>query len=360
VSTLNTALWYASRGTGVVALVTFTLVVLLGILTRSGRTIPGLSGFVTAGFHRNASLVATSFLVIHIVTAIIDPYASIKIVDAFIPFVSSYRPLWLGLGAVAFDLILAIIITSLLRNRIGRRTWRGLHWFTYVMWPIAVVHSLGTGSDSSKAWFVAITAVCVFLVVVAATWRVIVVSEAPIGARVTAVTAILVGPMILAAWAIVGPLAPHWAIRAGTPLSALSTTAKNAVKTTPKPVVTQKPVTLAKVPSGTVHIRGKVTTLQQSGGGVAIVLDGQMSSGASGQFRIVLRGVPAQTGGVSLSEGIVYVAPSTGGLWQGKVVSLNGGNIDALLSGPRRSVDAATTLSLNQAQTTFEGSVTFS
>jgi sulfoxide reductase heme-binding subunit YedZ len=340
----------------------FTLVVLLGILTRSGRTIPGLSGFVTAGFHRNAALVASSFLIIHIVTAIIDPYASIKIVDAFIPFVSSYRPLWLGLGAVAFDLILAIIITSLLRNRIGRRTWRGLHWFTYVMWPIAVVHSLGTGSDSSKPWLVAITAACVFLVVVAATWRVIVVSDAPTGARVTAVTAILVGPMVLAAWAILGPLAPHWAIRAGTPLSALSSSAKSAAasKSTPKPVVTTKPVALAKVPSGTAHIRGKVTTLQQSGGGVAIVLDGQMSSGMAGQFRIVLKGFPAQGGGVSLSEGLVYVAPSSGGLWQGKVVSLNGGNIDALLSGPRRSVDAATTLTLNQAQTTFEGSVTFS
>ena len=114
------------------------------------------------------------------------------------------------------------------------------------------------------------------------------------------------------------------------------------------------------MPSGTAHIRGKVTTLQQSGGGVAIVLDGQMSSGMSGQFRIVLKGFPAQGGGVSLSEGLVYAAPSTGGLWQGKVVSLNGGNIDALLSGPRRSVDAATTLTLNQAQTTFEGSVTFS
>jgi sulfoxide reductase heme-binding subunit YedZ len=345
----------------VVALVTFTLVVLLGILTRSGRTIPGLSGFVTAGFHRNASLVAASFLIIHVVTAIIDPYASIKIVDAFIPFVSSYRPLWLGLGAIAFDLILAIIITSLLRNRIGPRTWRALHWFNYVMWPLAVVHSLGTGSDASQAWFVAIAAACVFLVVVAAIWRIIAVSQAPMGFRVAAVTVVIVGPMIVAGWAVVGPLAPHWAIRAGTPLSALSTSAKNAAaKKSPKPIVTTKPATLAKVPSGTAHVRGTVTTLQQSGGGVAIVLDGQMSSGMSGQYRIVLRGTPAQTGGVSLSEGLVYVAPSTGGLWQGKVVSLNGGNIDALLSGPRRSVDAATSLSLNQAQTTFEGSVTFS
>jgi sulfoxide reductase heme-binding subunit YedZ len=359
VSTLNTALWYASRGTGVVALAMFTLVVLVGILTRGGRTLPGLSGWVTSSFHRNASLVAATFLIIHIATSIIDPYASIKIVDAFIPFVSSYRPLWLGLGAVAFDLMLAIIITSLLRNRMGSRSWRVIHWFTYVMWPLAVVHGFGTGSDASQPWFVAITAMCVFLVLLAVIWRIIVISEMSVAARAASVVAVLFAPMILAVWAVLGPLAPHWAIRAGTPLSALSSNLKTkATNSSPKPVVTKKPTTVVKVPSGTANVRGKVINVTQPNG-VAIVLDGSMSNGMTGQYRIVLRGTPLPSGGVSLNSGTVYVAPTTGGLWQGKVVSLNGGNIDAMLSGPRRSVDAATTLTLDQAQKNFQGSVTF-
>jgi len=356
VSTLNTALWYAARGTGVVALVLFTLVVLLGILTRSGRTVPGLSGFVTAGFHRNASLVALGFLVIHIVSSIIDPFASIKIVDAFVPFVASYRPIWLGLGAVAFDLVLAIVITSLLRNRIGRRTWRGLHWFTYAMWPIAVVHSLGTGSDSAQPWMVGLVAVCVSLVVIAALWRIILVSHAPVAARAAAVTAVLVGPMALAIFAVLGPLAPHWSIRAGTPASVLASSGPRIKTTTHNPTTT---VAAVKVPAGTVNISGKVTTLQQTNG-VAVVLDGNMSSGSKGQFRIILRGQPAQGGGISLSDGTVQVAPSTGGLWQGSVVSLNGGTVQAQLTGPKRTVNAVTNLTLDSTQTTFQGTVTFS
>lgn len=358
-NTLNTSLWYASRGTGVVALVMFTVVVIVGILTRGGRTLPGLSGWVTSTFHRNASLVATTFLVIHIASSIIDPYASIKIVDAFIPFVSSYRPIWLGLGAIAFDLVLAIVITSLTRNRLGRRSWRAIHWFTYVMWPVAVIHGLGTGSDVTQNWFVAITAACIFVVVAAVIWRILVISELSVPARAVSVVGVLVAPMLAAAWAVIGPLAPHWAIRSGTPLTALSSAHRQpAVSGTTKPVATKPATQLVKVPSGTATISGKVVTLRQNGG-VAIVLDGKMSNGMTGQYRIVLRGQPLPSGGVALNEGTVYVAPDTGGLWQGKVVSLNGGNIDALLSGPRRKVDAATTLTLDQAQTSFQGSVTF-
>jgi hypothetical protein len=200
---------------------------------------------------------------------------------------------------------------------------------------------------------------CVFLVLLAVIWRIIVISEMSVAARSAAVVAVLFAPMILAVWAVLGPLAPHWAIRAGTPMSALSSTHKaNSKGTTPKPVVTTKPNAVVKVPSGTATVSGKVVNVSQSGG-VAIVLDGTMSNGMTGQYRIVLRGTPLPSGGVSLTSGTVYVAPTTGGLWQGKVVSLNGGNIDAMLSGPRRAVDAATTLTLDQAQKHFQGSVTF-
>ncbi|HSR22377.1 MAG TPA: ferric reductase-like transmembrane domain-containing protein, partial [Candidatus Eisenbacteria bacterium] len=142
-----TALWYLSRATGVVSLVLLTLVVLLGVtVNRQGR-LPGLPRFAVAGLHRNAALLAVSLLVVHVGTAVYDPYVTIRWVDALVPFVSSYRPFWLGLGAFAVDLLLAVILTSLLRLSIPRRAWRATHWLAYAAWPVALVHGLGTGPD---------------------------------------------------------------------------------------------------------------------------------------------------------------------------------------------------------------------
>ena len=94
------------------------------------------------------SLLVIVFLVIHIVTSVLDSFAPISLTAAVIPFVSSYRPLWLGLGTLSFDLILALAITSLIRRRLGYATWRAVHWLAYASWPVAVLHGLGTGSDT--------------------------------------------------------------------------------------------------------------------------------------------------------------------------------------------------------------------
>ncbi len=143
----NTALWFASRATGVVSLALLTLVVILGILvSRQGR-LPGLPGFAVTGLHRNISLLSVAFVAVHVVTAIADPYVTIRLVSAVIPFTSGYQPFWLGLGAISADLIAALIVTSLIRARLSRRTWRGVHWLAYAAWPVAFAHSLGAGPD---------------------------------------------------------------------------------------------------------------------------------------------------------------------------------------------------------------------
>ena len=124
----STALWYATRGTGVVALLLLTAVVLLGVSSTFRWRSPRLPKFLVHGLHRNLTLLVLAFLAVHIVTAVVDTFAPIRIVDAVIPFVGAYRPFWLGLGAVAFDLLIALTATSLLRARVGVRLWRGLHW----------------------------------------------------------------------------------------------------------------------------------------------------------------------------------------------------------------------------------------
>src|SRR6202022_3409879 len=104
-------------------------------------------GYLTIGLHRDLSLLTLAFLVIHVVTSVLDPFARLGLRDALVPFSSWYRPLWLGLGVVAAELVVALVLTSLVRKHIGFRLWRVIHWFAYIAWPAALLHGLGTGSD---------------------------------------------------------------------------------------------------------------------------------------------------------------------------------------------------------------------
>jgi methionine sulfoxide reductase heme-binding subunit len=170
--TSTEGLWFASRATGVVALVLLTVVVVLGVaVNRKGR-LPGLPRFAVTSLHRAVSLLSVAFLAVHIATAIADPFVSIGIAASVIPFTSHYQPFWLGLGAVSVDLMLALVITSLLRGRIGRRTWRAVHWLAYASWPVAVAHSIGSGPDMWRGWLAWLTIGCAAAAVAALGWRI--------------------------------------------------------------------------------------------------------------------------------------------------------------------------------------------
>ncbi len=168
----DTILWYATRGAGAVSLVLLTGVVLLGILSAMRWQTASWPRFLTTGFHRNLALATLIFLAVHVVTAVVDPFTALGWKAATIPFSSPYRRLWLGLGVVAVYLLLAIVVTSLLRPLFGHRAWRMVHWLSYAMWPIAVIHGIGTGTDPRFAWMLAIEAACIGSVVAALAWRV--------------------------------------------------------------------------------------------------------------------------------------------------------------------------------------------
>jgi predicted ferric reductase len=166
-------LWYVTRATGLVSLVLLTVSVLLGLLTAgrfSGQRWPR---FLIQGMHRNVSLLVLVFLALHVVGTVLDSYTSISLAAAFVPFASFYKPLWLSLGAVALDLLVALVVTSLARGRLGYRAWRRLHWLAYACWPVAVAHGLGIGTDRSVTWVIALTVACVGCVGAAATWRIL-------------------------------------------------------------------------------------------------------------------------------------------------------------------------------------------
>jgi sulfoxide reductase heme-binding subunit YedZ len=169
---MSSALWYVGRGTGVASLLLLTVVVALGIATRSGRAVLGLPRFAVAAVHRTASLTAVVFLLIHVGSLYFDPYAQLRLVDFVLPFTGAYRPFWLGLGTVGLDLIAALVVTSLLRHRIGLRTWRAVHWLAYLSWPVALSHALGNGTDNGTWWLRGLAATCTLAVLGAVGWRV--------------------------------------------------------------------------------------------------------------------------------------------------------------------------------------------
>jgi methionine sulfoxide reductase heme-binding subunit len=207
-------LWYATRATGLVAFLLLTLCVVLGVLTAVRFTRPRLPRFVTLGLHRNASLLAVVFLFLHVLTTVVDTYTSISVQAAFIPFSSNYRTFWLGMGAVASDLLLALIVTSLVRLHLGYRSWRAIHWLAYVSWPVALVHALGTGTDPATPWMSALTLLCVTSVVGAVGWRLATGWPHRKSLRLGMAAVTIAAVLSVWAWAASGPLAPHWSQRA--------------------------------------------------------------------------------------------------------------------------------------------------
>ena len=227
-------LWYTTRATGVVALILLTLTVALGVAGTARLETRAMPRLVRSGLHRNVSLLAVAFVATHILTTVLDPYAGIGFISAVIPFSSAYRPLWLSLGAIAFDMLLAIVISSLVRTRLPHRAWRAVHWLAYASWPVALWHGLGTGTDSRLSWLLLLDAACVLVVAGAVWWRLRLAPRTDLRkAGILATAGFVLATIVFVA---IGPSQPGWARRAGTPAHALgSVHAKTGQRTVQAP-----------------------------------------------------------------------------------------------------------------------------
>ncbi len=345
------ALWYLTRGSGVVALLLLTTSVALGVLTTIRWSRERWPRFTVAGLHRNLTLLAIVFVAIHVATTILDGYAPVGIKDIFVPFVSRYRPVWLGLGAVAFDLLLALVVTSLLRARLGVRLWRGFHWLAYLSWPIALVHSLGTGSDARIPWMVAIGLGSVGVVVLAVLARVAFGGGAA-GARLAAVAAALVVPAGIGVWYQSGPAQHGWAKRAGTPATIL-------LRRATVPAARQTLVSSAFPASRfTASLNGTIHESRSGAGVLLIVIAGKLHGGPAGAVRVDLRGAPQGGGVVMDASGVSYVPRGTRTVYTGSVTALSGNQIESVVTasaGHRLQLSFA--LNIDLAGGTVTGSV---
>lgn len=155
-----TWVWYLNRATGIVSLVLMTLTLVLGVAVQRQARVPGLPRFGLVTLHRNVSLLSALLLVTHVVSAVADSYVSIGWMSVLVPFTAGWRPIQVALGTLAVDLLLLVIGTSLLRGRIPVRLWRGIHWTSYLLWPLAFLHGLTAGTDLGSGWALAVALIC--------------------------------------------------------------------------------------------------------------------------------------------------------------------------------------------------------
>jgi methionine sulfoxide reductase heme-binding subunit len=173
----STAFWYATRATGLMALVLLTVTMVLGITTTTRARARRWPGFAQQELHRRLSMLATVFVALHVLTSALDTYVHIGWAAIVVPFTSGYDSFWVGIGAVSLDLMAAVFVTSLLRSRLRPGTWRAVHWLAYLCWPVALAHTFGMGTDAGEFWVVVLGALSVAAVLAALVWRVATVSR---------------------------------------------------------------------------------------------------------------------------------------------------------------------------------------
>jgi sulfoxide reductase heme-binding subunit YedZ len=352
------AYWYLARATGMVSLVLLTASVVLGVLGPLRVSAPPRwPRFAIDTLHRDVSLLVVVLLAVHILTSVLDSFTSISLINSVIPFTGSYRPLWLGFGALSFDLIIALVVTSIFRRRLGYGAWRAIHWLAYASWPVAVLHGLGSGSDTKSWWALALTVACVVAVAVAVWIRVQDAEGANESVRGPALIATLITPLGIAMFAFLGPLQHGWARSAGTPSSLLVPKSVTATRAASTPRVTRSPRATLKTPF-TARLAGSVAQTTVPGGAV-VDLALRVSGGARGRLRVRLAGAPIEGGGLSMTGSqVVLQAAGLPTVMEGTISSLVGQQFVARVRGADGSqLELHATLNLDGTSGTATGSL---
>ena len=335
-------LWYVTRATGIVALVLLSTSVVLGILTSLRLGTRMWPRFTIQDLHRRVSLLAMVFVALHVVTTVTDAFAPIGWLSVIVPFASPYRRLWLSFGTVAVDLLLAVTISSLLRQRIGARTWRALHWLSYASWPLAVVHGLGTGTDPHLRWVLALVVGCVTAVLAALVWRLVSGWPAHAATRLTIGMTSVVATFVLAVWTTTGPLRPGWPVRAGTPSSLLGGSHHGAMPpsaTAPSVSLSAEsstaPPTTVPAPPYHASLSGTLPRRNLSGNSVQLEIKAGTSGPISANIDIVMIGAPTTSGGLHLQQNhVTFGSPGNASQSQGHIVGLHGSDMVLSMAGP--------------------------
>lgn len=350
------AYWYATRGAGVVALLLLTASLVMGVVDLSRWQSERWPRFLLDGLHRTVSLLAVAVVAIHVLTTVADGFTSVGLKDSVIPFAATYRRLWLGFGTLAFDLLLAVAVTSVLRRRFGHRAWRAVHWAAYACWPLALIHGLGSGTDTPLPWMLLLSAGCLLAVLVAVGWRVATAWPDDVGRRTLAAAFGAAGSLALVLWVAAGPLGPSWASRAGTPATLLANVgvAPGTGASARDAATSALPIPFSARLAGAVHQR--VAT----GSGLEVIdIRASLQGGASGVLEIQIDGQPLSDGGVAMQTSQVTLGPQNEpSLYRGRLIQLRGTRLLASLSDGRGVVQLDLNLAIDQGSGRVTGTAT--
>ncbi|ACU53937.1 hypothetical protein Afer_0999 [Acidimicrobium ferrooxidans DSM 10331] len=340
IATTSPLLWYLTRVSGLAALVMLGAVALLGIAV-AGKILPsGVARFLGPDLHRRLSLTLVVVLAIHILTALADSFVPIGWTAAVIPFLSHYRRAFVGFGTLAFDGLLIVIASSLARQHLGFALWKRTHMLVWLVLALAIVHGLGTGSDTRLAAVLAVYGAITAGVIVLAVLRIRRDPDLAHTARTLGMVGVLGVPGVVALWARSGPLRPGWSARIDGTAPTTATTAA---------------VTRSSEPLG-----GPITatvTQTQATSATDLTIAGAIG-GTNERLTVVLTGQPSE-GVFAVSGGTVTLGtPSAPNLCHGSVTALGGSTISFSLACPHATVEGTAALAIDANGAT--GQVSFS
>jgi DMSO/TMAO reductase YedYZ heme-binding membrane subunit len=353
-TTWSAITWDTARAGGFAAYILLSVAVSVGLVLRNRWQTPKWPRIVTNELHGYLSLLALVFIVVHVLAVLVDPFTRFGLAEVLVPFVSHYRPVWMGLGIVALYLLLAVWLSSRVRTHIGYTTWRRIHVLAYGVYVAATIHGLGTGSDTRSIWAPVVYATSVAVVGGLAARRLLV--PAARGQRrrpaLAAVGGVLVA--VTAVWAVAGPLAAHWGARAGGVSGNRAAVASRLDATRQSTAVTR----LGRVRTpfrasfdGTMDVRPV-----DAAGRVTIRIDGALRGGTRDHLEIYLQGVPLDDGGVGLEQSRVRMGAETA-LYSGTIVGLDGSQLVASVHSSSQDVRLAIDLDLSRQGGLVTGSV---
>ena len=354
-TTWSAITWDAARAGGFAAYILLSVAVSVGLVLRNRWQTPKWPRLLTNEIHGYLSLLALVFIVVHVLAVLVDPFTHFGLAEVLVPFVSHYRPAWMGLGVVALYLLLAVWLSSQLRKHMRYEAWRRIHVLAYGVYIAATIHGLGTGSDTRSGWAPIIYASSVLVVAGLAARRLLV--PAARGQRRRPVLAAFGGGVILitAMWAVAGPLAAHWGARAGgvagnrAVLSA-QVGRRVAAKVTRAGLGAVRTPFRAKF-NGTIDVQPV-----DAAGRITIRIDGALRGDTRDHLEIYLQGVPLEDGGVAMERSRVRMGAQTA-LYHGQIVGLRGSQLVAALHSSRQDFRLAVDLDLSRADGVVTGAV---
>lgn len=164
--------WYAARAAGITAYLLVSGVVLLGLTMAAKKQFARWPRFTVEDVHRFGGLLVGTFVTIHVAAVAVDAWLPFSLQSIVVPFISRYRPIWVGLGIAAAELLVALAVTNHYRQRLPYTFWRRAHYLNFAVWLAATAHGLGSGTDRSAPWALAVYAGAVCAVSAAIVWRI--------------------------------------------------------------------------------------------------------------------------------------------------------------------------------------------